>query len=402
MNTVEQIASSRREYRMKAWYRALLIILGAPAASGGIVISVLALRGSSAGLPLLMGSLFLAFGLYLIALATRSRITIAGNHLEIRGAFISRSAELSEIEGIRTLNSRNGKYTQIRLNNGRKGLTLSNLIAHDVVFDTWMRQIPDLDQRDRDVLLEKISNQQELGATPHDRLAALSQAKTNTWLAFGISVAAAIAANWGIPALFLPFSIVLILTPVVLAVLLHRAPLLYAAFRKKADPRGELVYALVVCSFGLLVRARGIHFVSLGSIGPVIGIVVIAYIAAFYHSLFESSSATRAFFGLLLFGSLYGYGMIAVADAVGDQSPSEHFAVGVLSKHYTTGRSRSYYLVLEPWGPVRKPNNLGVSRAVYDDAEPGQHVCLELRPGRLNAPWYTQVSCSGGSLDVSP
>ena len=398
MNTSEQIAATPREYRMKGWYRALLLIMGAPAVSGAIVMSVLAYRATNPALPLIMTLLFFGFGIYLIALGTRSRITIDGTRLEIRGAFTDRSADLHEIEGYRTISSRNGKYTQIYLNNGRGTLTFSSLFDRDNAFDAWFRRIPNLDKRDRDSLLEKISQEQELGSTPQERLAALSQAKTNSIFALVIALAAAVAANWGIPFLEVPFSLALALVPIVLAYLLHRSPLLYTVFRRKEDPRAELLYALIIASFGLLIRARGIHFVSPQSIGVVIALLTFAYLGAFYHSFFESPSPARTFFALLLFGILYGYGVVAVADAVGDGSTPAHYVVHILRKHYTTGRSRSYYLVLEPWGPVQRPNDLGVSKTVYDKARPGDRVCLDLHPGRLSAAWYTQVSCSAAPL----
>lgn len=402
MNASEQVVTEQHEYRMKAWYRALLLIMGAPSVSGGIVMSVLAFRAPSPGLPILMTLLFFGFGIYLIALATRSRIRIDGMHLEIRGAFTDNFADLREIQGFRTISSRNGKYTQIYLNNGRGTLAFSSLFDRDDAFEAWFRRIPNLDERDRDSLLEKISQEQELGSTPQERLAALSQAKTNSIFALVIALAATVAANWGIPSLEVPFSFALALVPIMLAFLLHRSPLLYTVFRRKDDPRAELLYALIVASFGLLIRARGIRFVSIQSVGVVIAILTVAYIGAFYHSFFESPSPMRTFFALLLFGILYGYGVVAVADAVGDESSPAHYVAHVIGKHYTTGRSRSFYLVLEPWGPVQQPNNLGVSKTVYDKASPGDQVCLDLFPGRLNAAWYTQVSCSGAPLDSQP
>lgn len=400
MNTAEQAIGMRREYRMKGWYRAFLLIMSAPAMSGGIVMCALALKSANFAFPLLVTALFLGFGIYLIALGSRSRIVLDGSRIEIRGAFTDRSADAGEVEGYRTISSRNGKYTQIYLINGRRPMSFSNLFERDSTFDSWFRKVPDLDKRDRDALLEKISNEQELGATPQDRLNALAQAKTNSILAIVVAVAAAIAANWGIPALYVLFSFVLVLVPIALAVMLHRAPLLYTVFKRKADPRSELLYALIAASFGLLIRARAIKFVSLEFVGMSIAIIVVAYLAAFYHPLFESTSPVRTFFALLLFATLYGYGAITVADAVGDGSNAAHFSPRVIDKHYTTGRSRSYYLVLEPWGPVTRTNRLGVSQKVYDKAEPGDIVCLELRRGRLNAPWYTQVPCYGGGPDV--
>ncbi|HKD61768.1 MAG TPA: hypothetical protein VKB47_14995 [Terracidiphilus sp.] len=391
--------STRHEYRIKTWYRSFLLVLGAPALAGGITVLALASRSSSISLPTVMSLTFLGFGAYFVALALRSRVIIEGTRIEIRGAFTDREADLSEINGYRTISSRNGKYTQIYLNNGRRAVTLSNLFDHDDAFDAWFRKIPDLDKRDRDELLVKISQQEQLGATPEDRLAALSRAKTNSIFALVISLAASIAANWGVPALYLPFSLALALIPIVLAVMLHRAPLLYAVFKRKDDPRAELFFALTVTSFGLMIRARSIHFVSIESIGIVVAFLSVVYLGAFYHSYFESSSPARTFFLLLLLAGLYSYGVVTVADAVTDPSTPAHFVAHVVSKHYTTGRSRSFYLVLEPWGPLEQPSNLGVSQTQYDRTEPGDQVCLDLYPGRLNAAWYTQVSCSASPLD---
>ena len=179
MYTSENIGT-RHEYRMKDWYRSVLLILGAPAVSGGIVMAVLATKSSGSVLPLLMCVLFFGFGAYLIAVAQRSRLVIEGNRIEIRGAVTDRSADIHEIKGYRTISSRNGKYTQIYLNSGRGPLTLSNLFEKDVAFDSWFRRIPNLDKQDRDALLEKISNEQELGATPQERL--------EPWLKPGITV----------------------------------------------------------------------------------------------------------------------------------------------------------------------------------------------------------------------
>jgi hypothetical protein len=399
MNTINQPTETRHEYHIKAWYRSILLVLGAPAVAGSIVMSMVARNVANSTLPLVMTIAFLFFGVYLIALALRSRVIIDGSRIEIRGAFNDRYADRNEIEGYRTISSRNGKYTQFYMNNGRGTLTLYNHFDKDGAFDAWLQKIPDLDKRDRDSILEKISQQEELGATPQERLAALAQAKTYSIFALIIAIAAGVAANYGIPALYLPFSVALALVPIVLAFLLHRSPLLYTVFKRKDDPRAELLYALLASGFGLLIRARGIHFVSLDSIGVVIALITLAYVAAFYHSFFESPSPARTFFALLLFGVLYSYGAVTMADAVGDESAPTRFVVHVIGKHYTTGRSRSYYLSLEPWGPLQQPNNLGVSKAIYDNATPGDQVCLELHRGRLNAAWFTHVSCSNAPLE---
>ena len=119
MFSSEQSITARHEYGMKAWYRSLLLILGACAVSGGIAVSVVVVRTSGSTLPSVMALLFLGFGTYLLLVAQRSRVIIEGDRIEVRGAFADRDANLNEIEGYRTISERNGKYTQIYMNSGQ-------------------------------------------------------------------------------------------------------------------------------------------------------------------------------------------------------------------------------------------------------------------------------------------
>ncbi len=130
----------------------------------------LASKASRMPLPYIMIAVFLFFGVYLIALAMRSRVIIDGNRLEIRGAFADYYADVSEIEGYRTISSRNGNYTKFNLRGGRRPITLSLHFEKDESFDQWIGKIPDLDKRDRDRILEKISQQEDLGSSPQERL----------------------------------------------------------------------------------------------------------------------------------------------------------------------------------------------------------------------------------------
>ena len=162
MDTLNQPTTGRHEYRIKSWYRSILLVLGAPAVAGSIVMCTVATNVANSTLPLVLTAAFLVFGVYLIALALRSRVIIDGSRIEIRGAFTDNYADRNEIEGYRTISSRNGKYMQFYLNNGRGTLTLFNHFDKDGALDAWIRKIPDLDKRDGDSILEKISQQEEL------------------------------------------------------------------------------------------------------------------------------------------------------------------------------------------------------------------------------------------------
>jgi len=96
---------------------------------------------------------------------------------------------------------------------------------------------------------------------------------------------------------------------------------------------------------------------------------------------------------VLFFASFYGYGLIVVADTLADTSKSDTYSVPVIGKHTTSGRSTSYYLDLEPWGPIEGKNEISVSSTIYDQVSRGDQICLGLHQGRLRAPWYQLTDC---------
>ncbi len=279
METLEHSTTTRHEYRMKGWQQTILVVIGAAGILGALAILAATFGDSGRSAPLLLVVFIAAFGIFMLSSALRSRLIIDRDHIEVRGAIREWSAESSEITGFRRISSRNGSFIKFYLKDGRGTRTMSDSFAIDDTWRAWLRKIPDLDKNDRDALLNEISQQQELGATPEERLATLSQAKTSSIFALVVACAAAVALNFGPPILQVPFAIVLALVPVALALMLHRAPLLYSVFKRKSDPRAELCYALIAVSFGFLLRNRGVHLVSLRPLGLLIVFVAFAYFA---------------------------------------------------------------------------------------------------------------------------
>ena len=399
METLEQSTTTRHEYRMKGWQRTILVIIGSAGILGALAILTATFSDPDRSGPLLLAVFIAAFGIFMLSSALRSRLIIDRDHIEVRGAIREWSAESSQITGFRRISSRNGSFIKFYLNDGRSSRSMSDSFAIDDAFRAWLRKIPDLDKIDRDALLNEISQQQELGSTPEERLATLSQAKTSSIFALAVAVAAAVALNFGPPILQVPFAIVLALVPVALALMLHRAPLLYSVFKRKSDPRAELCYALIAVCFGFLLRNRGVHLVSLRPLGLLVVFVAFAYFAAFFRTYLESSSPVGAFFGLLFLAGFYGYAMAVTANTVDDHSSAVTYAASVTGKHISSGRSTTYYLELSPWGPLQTRNNLSVSRNIFRQLAPGDQICLRLHDGRLHAPWYAPISCTAPSSD---
>jgi hypothetical protein len=200
----------------------------------------------------------------------------------------------------------------------------------------------------------------------------------------------------------MPSAVALALTPAALLLLMQRSPLLYAIFKKKADPRADLGVALMISGIGLAFRVSDVEFVSMQPLLLLIVPVALVYTAAFYSAVRKNSNITATLLGLLFIAGAYSFGLAIVADTLLDSSKSTTYIVPVTGKHISSGRSTTYYLNLAPWGPLQEPNRISVSSSFYNDTQQGDQICLGLHLGRLNAPWYQLADCPATSTSEPP
>jgi hypothetical protein len=393
MDSLQQMSGSRHEYRLKTWQRVFFLILGVAVIAGGAFLAVKIAPELDGALLAAIMMLFPLLGLYIFAWALRSRLVIDGTRIEVRGALKEYTAELSQIEGFRTISSRNGDYIVLYLKEGRGKITLAQSFATGDDYRAWFQQLTDLDARDRDALLAEIAQDAELGATPEDRLAALKRAKTLSYVAIAVSLAVAIGVNFAPVVYRLPLAAVLALTPVAVLMLMQRSPLLYSFFKKKADPRADVAFILMITSFGMAFTAADIEFVSIKPLLYLIIPVALVYIAALYSTASKNNPVIATILGLLFVSLPYSFGLAVVVNSMADRSKPDTYEVPVTGKHTESGKSTTYYLELSPWGPLNEPNNLSVSSAMYTDTAAGDAVCLALHSGRLHAQWYQLTDC---------
>jgi hypothetical protein len=337
-------------------------------------------------------SIPLAIGGYLIVLVLRSRLVIDATHIGVRRAFAEKTADVSEIEGFRTIGTRNGSFWQLKLKGGRGSVSVQKSYDCDGL-RAWLAQIPDLDERDRKAVLDEIEKSEEHGAMPEDRLAKLAAAKQLNFALSGLAIAAAIAFGLGGARLHLPAAMVLALLPAVLIYLVHREPLLYAILKPKRDPRTDLGIAFIVCGLGLSLGNRDGHFVEMPILLEYAALVALLCCAGIFSSARRNPQFLGAMALMLFVAGAYGWGLVATADVVLDKSAPASYTTAVQDKHESRGRSTSYYLELAPWGPLQR-NDVRVSRTTYEGASIGDPVCLELRPGVLHVQWYQVVACA--------
>jgi hypothetical protein len=389
---MDQFDTSRHEIPMSGWQRGFCLGFGVFIALIGVFIAHLVSTQTHKQMSLALVLFPLLISVYLVAFALRSRLVLDGAHIEVHYAFRERTADRSEIEGYRVVNTRNGSFWQLRLNDGRGTIAIQH--SYDCAeLRAWLAQVADLDERDRNVVLDEIRQSPELGATPRERLNALAQAKLWNYLLSAISIAAAIEFGFASGVWRMASAAVTILTPLAAIVLVSQRPLLFVLMKPKRDPRNDLGITLLAGAVGLIFGVRAVHTVSIGSLAPYIAAVALVMTVV----LFLNSRNNPQFFGVMIaflfFAGAYGFGVVIAANTLLDESIGRTYSVGVRGKHTSHGRSTSYYLELEPWGPIDKPNRLSVSALAYTTTAIGDAVCVSLRDGALNAAWYRQVKC---------
>jgi hypothetical protein len=390
MTTIDR---GRHEYRMSGWQKGGSILLGLSLTAFGIFLSGVLAVPSRQGASALAGILPLAIGIYMLALVVRSRLTIDGPRIEVRSVFGEKSADLREVEGFRTITTRNGSYWQLELKEGQGSITIQKMFDCDEL-RAWFRQLPDLDEQDRKELLNEIEQNQELGATTEERLARLAGAKRVSIGLSVLAIAAALGFALSSAAWHLTTAVVLAFVPVVLIYLVQREPLLYAIFKPKRDPRNDLTIAFFVCGFGLMFGSIDAHFVETTTILGYAVLVGLLCCAGVYAAARKNSQLWGAMIGMLLIAGAYGWGLAEAADTVLDRSTPANYTTTVENKRESHGRSTTYYFDLAPWGPIQGPNDVTVSYSTYRGAAIGDQVCLELRPGALHVQWYQVVGCA--------
>jgi hypothetical protein len=297
---------------------------------------------------LLASAAFAASGLYMTLAALRSRLVFDGKRVRVLGAVRRREFDLSEVEGFRTYRNRYQAFRVICLKDGAGKIPLMKYVTDDRL-EEWLAGLKDLDAQDRERLLEKIDQDQELGATPAERRSALGRAKRMSIAALVMNGCAAAALAWGPAEYRLAAMLVLALAPAAAAYLVYGQPLLYNVFNARGDPRGDVSPVLMISGFGLLLGATRVNFISVGLLFPFIAMGALASLAMFYPSARKSPRLAATLAGLCLLSVLYGWCLATSADTVADRSIPQTYKVQVLGGHVSHGsRSTSYYLELEP------------------------------------------------------
>jgi hypothetical protein len=168
-------------------------------------------------------------------------------------------------------------------------------------------------------------------------------------------------------------------------------------FKRKADPRADMGFVVMWPGFGMLLAYKTgndpTHLVDASQLIYWVLLIVVCYVATLFRSAWENPSRWGVLAGLLVLGSMYGTGAINAINTLPDRSLPRLYRTEVLEKYVTHGRSASFNLRLEPWGPIAYRDDVVVPQRVYQQVKLGDQICIGLHSGFLHAPWYTLAPC---------
>lgn len=398
MHSSSEMNTIRHEYPLTGSRKVTHLIYAAMFLIGAGFFFRLAIDPVGREFPLVVGVLFLVPGLIMVSLAVRSRLILDGDDIELRSALRTHAANRSEIEGLRTIENQYGRWIRICLSEGRGAFNVSDSFTGKDDFREWLKGLPDLDELDAAQITQQIRIQDSLGTTSSKGLSALKLAKA--WM-IGLSIIGGLGfvlvlVNYA--PFYAPSIVLLALLPPLGVLIVHRFPLLFTIFKRKADPRIDVGLIVLFPGIGMAMASKTgsdpTHLVDFSQLAYWALLVLVFYVAALFRIVWENPSRLGAFVGLLIFGGMYSFGLSNCINTLPDRSVPRLYRTHVVQMHETQGRNASSYLRLAPWGPMDYSDDVSVPKRIYLQVKVGDQICVGLHPGFLHASWYALAPCA--------
>jgi hypothetical protein len=347
-------------------------------------------RGITIGLSLVIIAMF-GFGL---ADAAKSRIIIDAEKIRVISLFRDRHILLRDVKGFRI--GEKGPIA-VESNIGEKSLALSPYLGGYGTIRAWLEsEFVNLEQVELEEEYQEIRNDQNFGVTAEERDSQISRAKVaarilnwtggliGAWAMFKpVPYQAAVLASMAIP-------------PVSLATIIYFRGLI-RMYGKRDAMLPTLPGGLIFPALAVLLRALiDFELFDHAKVWPPVAIATICLTPLILIGAKKSMKTLSDRVSITIVGGLlaaaYSYGSVVVLNCLFDNSAPAEYSATVLKKRISSGKSRSYYLELTPWGPRTKPDEVQVSKSFYNRIDSNAEVGVYVWKGRLNIPWITVSS----------
>ncbi|SES85714.1 hypothetical protein SAMN04487998_0487 [Hymenobacter actinosclerus] len=319
----------------------------------------------------------------------KGRHTFSAQGIRYRGAFRSKDLPLAAIKGYRT----DDNYTYIvPVSRQYRGIRIGYTSEGYAEIQQWLAaRFPDLDAQQVQQDAERLLLEEDFGRNPAEREANLAGARHVSWV---LNAAGCLSGAW---LLFWPEPYDwavwagLGVPPLAAAALFwHRGLLCFDDSNHSARP--AITAALLFPPLGLLLR--GLFDFELLAYQPLApyaaGTALLMATALVLGSpQLLATSGRRVLLTGGIMAVLYGAAAVVTVNCVFDTSGPRVYAVPVLDKQLSGGQTSSYYLNVGPWGARAQPENVEVSKTLYQQTVIGDTVHIYQRPGRLGAAWFS-------------
>ncbi|MDF7813080.1 hypothetical protein [Hymenobacter sp. YC55] len=335
--------------------------------------------------------LFGLFFCYCLYETAKGRHIITEDSLVYQGAFRRKELPLDSIKGYRI----DQQYTYVEPRTAanpkiRIGYTSEKYSE----IQQWLSsRFPDLDKQEQEQEEGAILDDYNLGHTASVREENLAAARKTAKLVNGVGLATGawlfLLPNpyfWAITAgLAVPLA-------GIAALFWHRNIIRPDEQKNSAYP--SVAAALFAPTFGLLLRdILDYELLSYTPILPIAGTVaaLVGAVVLLGSREFMQQQKLRLSINLsvIAFALLYGYSSTVAINCVFDEGQPVRHKAEVLSKHYSSGKTTTYYLHVSPWGARTEAEDITVSEEYYDRIQPSTTINIYQLPGRLNVPWFT-------------
>jgi len=304
--------------------------------------------------------------------------------------FGNRSLLLEEIKGYRT----DDKYIYIEpKEKGKRKVKISNYYSKTEEIIEWLDMYyPDLNalavQEEEAAILQDV----ELGRTVEEREEKLNFARK---MATGLNIAGGIVAAWGIfwpqPYEYAMLASVLVFAIVVAALKFYGKLIRIGFSNTTAYPSPAFGFLGPASALGI----RALFDYELYDYTPLwtiflVSTLLLTIILLIGSKEFTFKKSTDYWMCLvfLLFAAEFSYGSIVFVNCYYDSSEFNTYTATIEDKRISSGKHTTYYLELSPWATRTSPEEVSVSKEMYEAVETNDEVDVYLGKGELGIPWF--------------
>jgi len=340
-------------------------------------------------LPMSLGMIGLAiYGIVDLAIG---KIIITGDRVIQRTPFGYRMLMLDQIRGFR----HDENYIRIfPLMPAEKVIKISTYVKDtDEIIEWLYRHYTNLSTVDSEVDVDQVLKNTELGITEEKRIERLQEARKISNI---INGGAWILLVW---AIFFPdyYYGYMVTTCCAYPWIVIFATLLYRGLISPDDYTDSKLPSLGVAFIipGIALGLRAVTDFTILSHPPLLW-VAIAFLSIIVGVLYMLPSyrlvSKRArFFGtgtlMILLSLFYSYGMLIEANCLLDRSAAVTYRTIVSGKRVESGKVKTYYLDLKPWGTLSDIQEVKVTYEHYESITEGDIVSILQHSGSLKIPW---------------